>query len=99
MAVVGLGTLIVCLFILSDRGVVLNIKDFFLFFGMCEHRKLQVAAFCWDGSPHMLNWMTSRNDLERAKRGLGHAKPAFELNSGPLDPRSREAPPPLCRWI
>jgi hypothetical protein len=37
--------------------------------------------------------MTSRNDLERAKRGLGHAKPAFELNSGPLDPRSREAPP------
>jgi hypothetical protein len=43
--------------------------------------------------------MTSRNDLERAKRGLGHAKPAFELNSGPLDPRSREAPPPLCRWI
>jgi hypothetical protein len=42
---------------------------------------------------------SSRNDLERAKRGLGHAKPAFELNSGPLDPRSREAPPPLCRWI
>jgi hypothetical protein len=38
--------------------------------------------------------MTSRNDLERAKRGLGHAKPAFELNSGPLDPRSREVPPP-----
>jgi hypothetical protein len=29
--------------------------------------------------------------LERTKRGLGHAKRGFELNSGPLDPESREA--------
>jgi hypothetical protein len=80
MAVVGLGTLIVCLFILSDRGVVLNIKDFYLFFGMCEHRKLQVAAFCWDGSPHMLNCPTTvyeymRYSLQNGQ--AGHCIPEF----------------------